>query len=165
MGAEVVPAEMIHAEVIDDEVRPARQLSKTERQVPKGSREPKCLLPDAVRRIDGFGPAVDLDEYRGKLLVVTLGVTAVVERTGLAVSIWGSPDQMEWGTKPLISLRQTQYCGVYSVLLTLAQRPDIRCLRVAWNMNRWGTGERIAQFGFQVFVEESGGAVRGFGCA
>jgi hypothetical protein len=89
----------------------------------------------------------------------------VVERTGLTVSVWGSPDQVEWGTKPLITLRQRQYCGVYSALLNLAQRPDIRSLRVQWNMSRWGKGERIAQFGFQVFLEESGARVSTSACA
>jgi hypothetical protein len=158
-------AEVVAVEMIDDQDSPEQQLSKTGRQQSKGSRAPKCLLPDSVRRIDGFGPAVDLDDYRGKLLVLTLGVNAVVERTGLAVSVWGSPDQVEWGTKPLISLRQRQYCGVYSVLLNLAQRPDIRCLRVEWNISRWGKGERIAQFGFQVFLEESGARVNSSACA
>jgi hypothetical protein len=108
---------------------------------------------------------VDLDDCRGKLLVVTLGVNAVVERTGLTVSVWGSPDQIEWGAKPLITLRQRQYCGVYSALLNLAQRPDIRFLRVEWNMSTWGKGERIAQFGFQVFMEESGARVSSSVCA
>ena len=157
MHAEVVP------EVIDNE-------SPSDRERSKYGAEPKCLLADSVQRVDGFGPAVDLGEYRGKLLVVTLSVNAVVERTGLTVSLWGSPDQgsannLEWGTKPLITLRQRQYCGVYSALLNLAQRPDIRSLRVQWNMSRWGKGERIAQFGFQVFVEESGARVSTSACA
>jgi hypothetical protein len=64
----------------------------------------------------------------------------------------------------VITLRQRQYCGVYSALLNLAQRPDIRSLRVHWNMSRWGKGDRIAQFGFQVFVEESGARVSTSAC-
>jgi hypothetical protein len=152
MQAEVVP------EVIENE-------NHTERERSKSAAEPKCLLADSVHRVDGFGPAVDLGEYRGKLLVVTLSVNAVVERTGLTVSVWGSPDQSEWGTNPVITLRQRQYCGVYSALLNLAQRPDIRSLRVHWNMSRWGKGDRIAQFGFQVFLEESGARVSTSACA
>jgi hypothetical protein len=152
MHAEVVP------EMIVDEILSGRERSKS-------SYEPKFLLTDSVWRMDDVGPAVFLDEYRGKLLVVTLGVNAVVERTGLTVSVWGSPDQLDWGTKPLITLRQRQYCGVYSALLNLAQRPDIRSLRVQWNMSRWGNGERVAQFGFQVFLEESGARVSTSACA
>jgi hypothetical protein len=131
----------------------------------KYSVEPKCLLPDSVRREDGAGPTVDLDQYSGKLLVVTLGINAVVERTGLTVSVWGSPDGVEWGAKPLVTLRQRQYCGVYSALLNLAQSPDVQFLRVQWNVNRFGKGERIAQFGFEVFLEESGARISGSACA
>jgi hypothetical protein len=152
MYADVLP------EVIDDE-------SRSERKQAKYSSGLKYLLPDSVRRLDGVGPAVDLDECRGKLLVVTLGIDAVVERTGLTVSVWGSPDQSEWGTTHLVTLRQRQHCGVYSALLNLAQRPDIRCLRVQWSMSSWGKGERIAQFGFQVFLEESGARVSSSVCA
>lgn len=139
--------------------------SRSELESSKSVPEPKCLLPDSVHRADGVGPVVDLDEHRGRLLVVTLGINAVVERTGLTVSVWGSPDYLDWGTKPLVTLRQRQYCGVYSVLLNLAQRPDVRALRVHWSMNRWGKGERTAQFGFQVFVEESGARVSSSACA
>ncbi|HTC35271.1 MAG TPA: hypothetical protein VK724_17995 [Bryobacteraceae bacterium] len=121
--------------------------------------QPKCLLPESVRHAGGVGPDVALDEFSGKLLVVTLGINAVVERTGLTISVWGSPDQVEWGAKPLVTLRQRQYCGVYSGLLNLAQRPEVRFLRVHWDMSRWGKGERVAQFGFQVFLEESGARI------
>jgi hypothetical protein len=100
-----------------------------------------------------------LGEHCNKLLVVTLGITDVVERTGLTVSVWGSPDQNDWGSKPLVTFRQRQYCGVYSVLLNMAMHTDVRYLRVQWNMNRWGRGERIPLFGFEVFLEESGARV------
>jgi len=120
---------------------------------------PKSLLAEAVRMGDGFGPLVTLGEYCSKLLVLTLGITHVVERTGLTVSVWGSPDRIDWGAKPLVSFRQRQYCGVYSVLLNLAMHNDIRYLRVQWNMSRWGKGERTPVFGFEVYLEESGARV------
>jgi hypothetical protein len=119
------------------------------------------LLSEAVRKGDGVGPVVDLGEFCSKLLVVTLGITDVVERTGLTVSVWGSPDETEWGSKPLLTFRQRQYCGVYSVLLNMAMHPDVRYLRVQWNMNLWGRGERTLLFGFEVFLEESGARVSG----
>jgi len=121
----------------------------------------KCLLAESVRKGDGIGPVVALEDYGSKLLVVTLGITDVVERTGLTVSVWGSPDQARWGSNPLITFRQRQYCGVYSVLLNMATHTDVRYLRVQWNMNRWGRGERIPLFGFEVFLEESGARVSG----
>jgi hypothetical protein len=127
----------------------------------KASSRPKYLLPELVRTTDGEGPVVALDDYCSRLLVVTLGISDVVERTGLNVSVWGSPDQLDWGLKPLLTFRQRQYCGVYSVLLNLAKQDDIRYLRVQWSMNRWGKGERSPLFGFEVFLEESGARVSG----
>ena len=121
-----------------------------------GSGRPRCLLPELARMGDGVGSVVALENYRSKLLVVTLDISSVVERTGLTVSIWGSPDQVVWGTTPLLTFRQRQYCGVYSVLLNLATHPEVRYLRVQWSMNRWGKTARVPQFGFEVFVEESG---------
>jgi hypothetical protein len=147
------------------EVLPEAIDSQIHTEQTKQSSEPKCLLSDSILRVDGVGPPVELAAYRGKLLVVTLGINTVVERTGLTISVWGSPDQMEWGTKPLVTFRERQYCGVYSVLLNMAQHPDIGFLRVQWNMSRWGRGERIAQFGFEVFLEESGARVSGSACA
>ncbi len=122
---------------------------------------PVCLLAESVRKGDGVGPVVALDEHCCKLLVVTLGITDVVERTGLTVSVWGSSDQNDWGAQPLLTFRQRQYCGVYSVLLNMAMHTGVRYLRVQWNMNRWGRGERTPLFGFEVFLEESGARVRG----
>jgi len=126
---------------------------------PKNISRPKCLLTESVRKGDGSGPVVPLDNHRAKLLVVTLDITDVVERTGLTVSVWGSPDQDEWGAKPLVTFRQRQYCGVYSVLLNLAMHPEVAYLRVQWSMSRWGRGERVPLFGFEVFLEESGARV------
>ena len=119
----------------------------------------KYLLSESVRKEDGAGPVVALNEFCSKLLVVTLDITNVVERTGLTVSLWGSADQVSWGAKPLITFRQRQYCGVYSVLLNLATHGDIRYLRVHWSMNRWGKTQRTPLFGFEVFVQESGARI------
>jgi hypothetical protein len=131
----------------------------SEQRTPKMYSGPRYLLPDSTLQADGMGPAVDLKELQGKLLVVTLGIDSVVERTGLTVSVWGSADGSDWGDKPLVTLRQRQYCGVYSALVNLGHRPETRFLRVQWSMSRWGKGERIAQFNFRVFLEESGARI------
>ena len=48
---------------------------------------------------------------------------------------------------------------MYSALLNLAQRPDVRFLRVQWKMSRWTKGESMPMFGFYVYTEESGARV------
>jgi hypothetical protein len=143
----------------DDSLASLARLAAASRIGGANMDEPKCLLAEEVRRGDGAGPIVALNQFGAKLLVVTLDITDVVERSGLTVSIWGSPDQLEWGAKPLLTFRQRQYCGVYSVLLNLAARRDIRYVRVHWSMSRWGKTDRIPVFGFEVFAEESGARV------
>jgi len=144
---------LMSAEALSSDVDPESSVA------PFTSHLPKLLLTDAVRAADGAGPAVPLNDFRSKLLVVTLDITNVVERTGLTVSVWGSSDQGEWGAKPLLTFRQRQYCGVYSVLLNMAMHPDVRYLRVQWSVNRFGRTERSPLFGFEVFLEESGARV------
>ncbi len=165
---EMIDTDMVDDETINNEIIANEAIEDDSRSEALRSRytaQPKCLLPDSIRHAGGIGPAVPLHGFSGKLLVVTLGINAVVERTGLTISVWGSPDQIEWGAKPIVTLRQRQYCGVYSGLLNLAQRPDVRFLRVHWDMSRWGKGERVAQFGFEVFLEESGARISSSACA
>lgn len=120
-------------------------------------RQPRYLLPEHMSRNDGVGPAMDLGADCGKLLVVTLGINHVVEHGGLIVSIWGSTDGVNWGTKPLVSFPQKYYCGFYSSLLNLVGRPEIRYLRPQWNMKGWGDKSSTAPlFSFNLFMEESG---------
>lgn len=122
--------------------------------------QPKCILAEELRSGDDVGPVAALDQHAGKLLVITLEITDVVERTGLTVSIWGSENESEWPAQPLLRFRQRQYCGVYSVLLNMAAHPEVRYLRVGWSTSRWGKSDRVPAFGFKVFLEESGARVR-----
>ena len=120
---------------------------------------PKFLLPESIARADGVGPDIDLGADHAKLLVLTLGINRIIEQEGLVVSVWGSPDRLNWGAKPLVSFPQKYYCGMYSVLLNLVKYPDARYLRVEWKMNRWSKGDATPMFGFYVFAEVSGSRV------
>ena len=120
-------------------------------------RQPRYLLPEHMSRNDGVGPAMDLGADCCKLLVVTLGINHVMEHGGLIVSIWGSADGVNWGPRPLVSFPQKYYCGLYSSLLNLVGRPEIRYLRPQWSMKGWGDKSNTAPlFSFNLFVEESG---------
>lgn len=121
---------------------------------------PKFLLPECIARADGVGPESDLGADRGKLLVLTLGINRIIEQEGLYVSIWGSSDQADWGSRPLISFPQKYYCGMYSVLLNLAKSPDIQYVRAQWRMHRWSkAGPTTPMFGFYILAEESGARI------
>jgi hypothetical protein len=117
------------------------------------------LLPESIARADGTGPEFQLGPNRGKLLVLTLGITRIIEQESLDVSIWGSHDGRNWGLRPLAKFPPKFYCGIYSVLLNLAAQPDISFVRVDWKMSRWSRGEATPMFGFYVYAEESGARI------
>ena len=98
---------------------------------------PTLLLPESVARADGNGPEFDLGSKRGKLLVLTLGITRIIEQESLEVSIWGSCDGEKWGLRPIATFPPKFYCGIYSMLLNLSSKSDVRFVRVTWRMSRW----------------------------
>jgi len=120
---------------------------------------PTLLLPESIARADGTGPEFELGSKKGKLLVLTLGITRIIEQESLEVLVWGSPDGENWGLRPLTTFPPKYYCGIYSVLLNLAPKQDVRYLRVAWKMSRWSKGTTMPMFGFYVYAEESGSRV------
>jgi len=117
------------------------------------------VLAESIAREDGIAPEIDLGRKRGKLLVLTLGITRILEQESLEVSVWGSPDGENWSSRPLAKFPPKFYCGMYSILLNLASYPDIRFVRAQWKMSRWSKGETMPLFGFYVYAEESGARV------
>ncbi len=120
---------------------------------------PNFLLPESIARADGMGPEIDLGSKRGKLLVLTLGITRILEQESLEVSVWGSTDGENWGSRPLATYPPKFYCGIYSILLNLVSRQDVRLVRVQWKMSRWSRQEFTPMCGFYLYSEESGARV------
>jgi len=115
------------------------------------------LLEETLANRDGAGPVIQISSERGKLLILTLGITRMVERDSVLISIWGSPDGRDWGLTPLVSFTPKYYCGFYSAVLNLASRPEVGHLRVLWHVQRWkGAQEDDSECGFYVSVEASG---------
>ena len=123
------------------------------------TRLPTLLLPESIVRADGAGPELDLGSQRGKLLVLTLGVTRAIEQESLEVSIRGSCDGEKWDSRPLVTFPPKFYCGIYSRLLNLSSKPEVGFVRVTWKMSRWRKGDGMPMFGFYVYAEESGARV------
>ena len=114
---------------------------------------PSFLLSETVARQDGTGSEIEIID--AKALLLTLGITRIIEQESLDVAICGSPDGVTWEPKPLIAFPQKFYCGTYSLLLDLSKRPDIRHVRVQWKMNRWGRGDASPLFSFYVFAQDA----------
>ena len=116
---------------------------------------PNFLVQESVIREAGTSPELSVDSASGGLLVLTLGITRIIEQQSLDISIWGSADNADWGTKPLISFPQKFYCGTYQLLLDLAQHTDIKYLRAKWQVSRWGRGDPKPLFGFYLFAQDA----------
>jgi hypothetical protein len=116
---------------------------------------PEFLLEETTVREAGTGPAMDLGGQKGGTLILTLGITRIIEQESIDLSIWGSADGSDWGTKPLVSFPQKFYCGTYQILCDLADRPDVEYLRAKWAVNRWGKGSPVPMFSIYLFVQDT----------
>jgi len=115
------------------------------------------LLPETVARHDGTGPEIALEDNGSDLLLLTLGITRIIEQESLDLTIWGSTSGGSW--IQIAAFPQKFYCGTYSLLLNLKNHPDIKEIRAQWKMSRWGRGDLTPLFGFYLFVEEANVAV------
>ena len=114
---------------------------------------PQFLLPETTVREAGTGPEINLGDQQGETLILTLGITRIIEQESIDISIWGSSDGSDWGTKPLASFPQKFYTGTYQILLDLSLHPDVRQLRVKWGVNRWGKGNSKPLFTIYLFMQ------------
>jgi hypothetical protein len=118
------------------------------------------LVPETKIEANGSGPALDLGASAGRPLLLTLGITKIVEQESLDVAIWGSADGTNWGAKPLIAFTQKFYVGTYTVLLDLSANPDVKFIQARWEPARWGVGSITPMFQFYVFAEPAPAAVK-----
>ncbi|HTS65070.1 MAG TPA: hypothetical protein VMH28_23765 [Candidatus Acidoferrales bacterium] len=114
---------------------------------------PEFLIEETTVREAGTGPAVDLGEDRVETLILTFGITRIIEQESIDLSIQGSADGKEWGAKPIAVFPQKFYCGTYQILVDLSDHPEARYLRAKWGVNRWGKGEPKPLFTIYVFAQ------------
>jgi len=114
---------------------------------------PEFLIPETTVREPGSGLVASLGDNSGGVLLLTLGITRIVEKESLDVSIWGSEDGKQWAAKPLLSFPQKFYCGTYQTQINLSDHPEIKCLRAKWQVNRWGRGKSTPLFTMYLFGE------------
>ena len=113
------------------------------------------LLPETTIREAGAGSEIDLGGQVGGTLLLTLGITRIIEQQSIDISIWGSADGTDWGAKPVASFPQKFYCGTYQIVLDLKDRPQVRYLRAKWQVNRWGKGDSKPLFTVYLFAQAS----------
>ena len=102
----------------------------------------------------GDGPTVDVSAAAGKVFLLTLEITKIIEQESLEVSISGSADAATWGAKPIVAFPQKFYCGHAPLLLNLTAHPDVKFVRAHWDVARWGRGTETPMFEFGVRLKE-----------
>ena len=111
------------------------------------------LVPETQVEANGSGPVMELGSSAGQTILLSLGITKIAEQQSLDVSIWGSADGQEWGTKPLLAFPQKFYVGIYAILLDLGKHPEVKQLQARWQVARWGVGPTKPVFQFYTFAE------------
>lgn len=113
------------------------------------------LVPEKTKvTAKGDGPIIELGSAAGRVFLLMLEITTVVEQESLDVSIFGSPDGVTFGPKPIDKFPQKFYRGQHPLLLDLSSQPATKFLRAHWEVNRWGRGDATPTFEFQVSLKE-----------
>jgi hypothetical protein len=113
------------------------------------------LVPErTVASAKGDGAAVELPAAQGRVFLLTLMITAIIEQEALDVSIHGSTDGAAWDSKPLVAFPQKFYREEVPLLLDLTSRPEVKFIRAHWEVNRWGRGTETPMFEFHLTLRE-----------
>ena len=102
----------------------------------------------------GDGPTVDVSGATGRVFLLTLEITKIIEQESLEVSISGSADGATWGVKPIVTFPQKFYCGQSPLLLDLTAHPEVKFVRAHWEVARWGRGTETPMFEFSLGLKE-----------
>lgn len=114
-----------------------------------------ALVPPQTRvEQNGEGPKFDVSASPTRTFLCALAITDVIEQESLDAAIWGSTDGENWGHKPLLMLPQRFYRGETRMVLDLTLQPEVKFIRAAWVLNRWGRVAPVPRFVFGLTLEE-----------
>ncbi|MFZ0771500.1 MAG: hypothetical protein WCA49_20695 [Candidatus Sulfotelmatobacter sp.] len=102
----------------------------------------------------GDGNVVDVSGAPGRVFLLTLEITKIIEQESLDLGVYGSADGSAWGAKALVSYPQKFYCGESPLLLDLTAHPEVKFVRAHWEVARWGRGVETPMFEFGVRLKE-----------
>ena len=113
---------------------------------------PVFLIEEATVREGGESSPVALGEGSADGILITLGVTHVIEQQSLDVDILVSEDGVAWNPFPAGSFLRKFYCGTYQILVP---RSRARFLKAAWRLNRWGSGDHGPYCRFYLYAQSA----------
>jgi hypothetical protein len=113
------------------------------------------LVPEkTVVTAKGDGATVDVSGASGRVFLLTLEITNIIEQESLDVAIYGSADGAMWGAKAVAAYPQKFYRGEFPMLLDLTAHPDVKFVRAHWEVARWGRGGETPMFEFGLTLKE-----------
>ena len=113
------------------------------------------LVPEKTAvNAKGDGPSLELKATEGRVFLLTLAITGIIEQESLDVSIFASADGAAWDPKPVVAFPQKFYRGQHPLLFDLAGHADAKFIRAHWEVNRWGRGTVTPMFQFHLAIRE-----------
>jgi len=112
------------------------------------------LAENTVVSARGDSPYVDLNSATGRVFLLTLEITKIIEQESLEISIYGSADGTTWEKKPVVTFPQKFYVGQSPLLLDLTAHADVKFVRAHWEVARWGRGTETPMFEFSLRLKE-----------
>jgi hypothetical protein len=112
------------------------------------------VVEKTVVSAKGDGPVVEVSNASGRVFLLTLEITNIIEQESLDVSIHGSSDGAAWDAKSIVAFPQKFYRGESPLLLDLTAHPDVKFVRAHWEVARWGRGVETPMFEFGVNLKE-----------
>lgn len=113
------------------------------------------LIPAGTRvEANGEGAKIEVSSSATRTFLCLLTIFDQIEQESVDVSIWGSEDGENWGTKPLLKLPQRFYRGTTKMILDLSLRHSVRFIRAKWEVNRWGRVAPLPMFEIGLKLDE-----------
>ena len=113
------------------------------------------LIPsNTLLEENGVGDAVDVSASATRTFLCTMEITDQIEQESVDISIWGSADGQDWGTKPILKLPQRFYRGETRAVLELVFRPEVKWIRAKGDLNRWGRVAPLPMFRLGLHLAE-----------
>jgi hypothetical protein len=96
------------------------------------------ITPGTQLTSNGEGEPCNISSSATRTFLCSMVITSQIEQESVDISIWGSQDGQNWGTKPLLKIPQSFYRGETRQILDVSLKPEIRFLRAKWELVRWG---------------------------
>jgi hypothetical protein len=113
------------------------------------------LVPEkTVATAKGDGAALEVSRAEGRVFLLTLAITDIIEQESIDVSVQGSADGATWDPKPIVAFPQKFYREEVPLLLDLSSKPEVKFIHAHWEVNRWGRGTETPMFEFSVNLRE-----------